>query len=114
MLFVLATDTLRHMLQQLQPHLIQVPGAKTELLQFADDTIIFTPAHPQNLVKLKQMLRYTSLTTIIDCPRHTCVAERKLSIDEITTARFENETRCRVTVGEEQENEGERACSSEE
>jgi hypothetical protein len=49
MLFILATKTLQGMIAASQQDLFQIPGAPTELLQFADDTIIFTPAHPQKL-----------------------------------------------------------------
>jgi hypothetical protein len=45
------------MLVEAQDVLIELPGAKTELLQFADDTIIFTSVHPDNLHLIMIILR---------------------------------------------------------
>jgi Reverse transcriptase (RNA-dependent DNA polymerase)/zinc-binding in reverse transcriptase len=57
MLFILATETLQGMIATSQQVLFQIPGAPTKLLQFADDTVIFTPAHPQNLHIIMNILR---------------------------------------------------------
>jgi Reverse transcriptase (RNA-dependent DNA polymerase) len=49
LLFILAIDTLQAMIHKLQNDLLELPTAKTTLLQFADGTAIVTPAHPTNI-----------------------------------------------------------------
>jgi Reverse transcriptase (RNA-dependent DNA polymerase) len=49
LLFILAVDTLQAIIHKLQNDLLELPIAKTTLLQFADDTTIVTPAHPTNI-----------------------------------------------------------------
>jgi Reverse transcriptase (RNA-dependent DNA polymerase) len=49
LLFILATDSLQAMVNKLQTDLIHLPSTTTSLLQFADDTVIITPAHAHNL-----------------------------------------------------------------
>jgi Reverse transcriptase (RNA-dependent DNA polymerase) len=56
MLFILAMQSLQSLLQEVQPNLVQTPDCITELLQFADDAILFTPAHPQNLATIIDVL----------------------------------------------------------
>jgi Reverse transcriptase (RNA-dependent DNA polymerase) len=63
MLFILAVETLQTLIANVQDDLIQKPNCKIELLQFADDTIIFTPTHPQNLATIMGVLRnFTALS----------------------------------------------------
>jgi Reverse transcriptase (RNA-dependent DNA polymerase) len=48
-LFILAVDTLQAMIHKLQNDLLELPTAKTTLLQFANGMAIVTPAHPTNI-----------------------------------------------------------------
>jgi hypothetical protein len=45
LLFLLAADMLQQIIHKLHHELVNLPTAQTELLQFADDTAIITPAH---------------------------------------------------------------------
>jgi Reverse transcriptase (RNA-dependent DNA polymerase) len=58
MLFILAVETLQTLIVNVQDNLIQMPHCRTELLQFADDTLIFTPTYPQNLTTIMGVLRF--------------------------------------------------------
>jgi Reverse transcriptase (RNA-dependent DNA polymerase) len=49
LLFILTTNALQSMFQKLQESLVQLPTTSTTLLQFADDTVIITPAHTHNI-----------------------------------------------------------------
>jgi hypothetical protein len=57
MLFILAAETFQTLIIEEQHNFIQTPDAATEILQFADDTIIFMPAHPRNLTIIMEVLR---------------------------------------------------------
>jgi Reverse transcriptase (RNA-dependent DNA polymerase) len=57
MLFILTIETLQMLIANVQDDLIQTPDSKNELLQFANDTIILTPTHPQNLTTIMGVLR---------------------------------------------------------
>jgi Reverse transcriptase (RNA-dependent DNA polymerase) len=57
MLFILAAETLQTLISNIQNDLLQTPRCKTEILQFADDTIIFTSAHSTNLTAIMGVLR---------------------------------------------------------
>jgi Reverse transcriptase (RNA-dependent DNA polymerase) len=53
---VLAMQSLQSLIDEVQPNHIQTLDCRTELLQFADNAIIFTPAHPQNLSTIMDVL----------------------------------------------------------
>jgi Reverse transcriptase (RNA-dependent DNA polymerase) len=49
LLFILATDTIQTIIHRLSELLVSLPTLQTTVLQFADDTTIFTLAHVNNL-----------------------------------------------------------------
>jgi Reverse transcriptase (RNA-dependent DNA polymerase) len=66
LLFIIATDALQTLIQNLQPDLVNLPTFRTTVLQYADDTTILTPAHATNLKIIKwlwiHLERYQALT----------------------------------------------------
>lgn len=50
LLFIITVDVLQAMLSQISHLLGHLPFVQTILMQFADDTILFTPAHTTNLL----------------------------------------------------------------
>jgi Reverse transcriptase (RNA-dependent DNA polymerase) len=56
LLFILATDTLQEMVQKTSNLLVSIPTCQTTVMQFADDTVIFTPAHVTNIKIIHHIL----------------------------------------------------------
>lgn len=56
LLFVLVADTLQAMLIKARPHLYSIPIIQTSAYQSADDIVIITEAHPNNLKIIKHKL----------------------------------------------------------
>jgi Reverse transcriptase (RNA-dependent DNA polymerase) len=57
LLFILAEDSLQAMINKIRDKLIDLPMARTILLQFADDTAIVTPTHAKNIKLIMATLK---------------------------------------------------------
>jgi Reverse transcriptase (RNA-dependent DNA polymerase) len=57
LLFILAEDSLQAMINKIRDKLIDLPMARTILLQFADDTAIVTPTHVKNIKLIMATLK---------------------------------------------------------
>jgi Reverse transcriptase (RNA-dependent DNA polymerase) len=57
LLFILAEDSLQAMINKIRDKLIDLPMARTILLQFADDTTIVTPTHAKNIKLIMATLK---------------------------------------------------------
>jgi Reverse transcriptase (RNA-dependent DNA polymerase) len=63
LLFILVVDTLQTLLNRVKPLLYSTPTLTLSAHQFADDTILLSDVHPQNLKVLIEVLkRYATLT----------------------------------------------------
>jgi hypothetical protein len=70
MFFILAVETLQVLIENYQHVLIQTPKSRIELLQFADNTILFTPAHSNNLSIIRRLLTDFTNTTGLHIDYH--------------------------------------------
>jgi Reverse transcriptase (RNA-dependent DNA polymerase) len=63
LIFVLVTDVLQRIIQHSRIELLTLPMVQNTALQFTDDTLIISAAHPNTLKTITKILRVYAQTT---------------------------------------------------